>query len=129
MAANDQSAASPKWMFWTSWVLSVLPMPLFLMSAYMKLSNAPEVVEGFKDWPANVGLILGVVELTCVILYLIPQTAVLGAILLTGYLGGAVATHVRQGEAFIIPFIFGVVLWLGLYFRDARLRQLVPLRW
>ena len=68
------------------------------------------------------------VELACVLLYVIPQTAVLGAILLTGYLGGAVATHVRAGEPFWFPIIFGILIWLGLVLRDARIRALVPLR-
>ena len=71
---------------------------------------------------------IGITELVCTILYVIPQTAVLGAILLTGYLGGAVVTHVRMGEPFILPALFGVVLWLGLYLRDPRLRVLIPFR-
>jgi hypothetical protein len=119
---------TPKWMFWTGWVLTLLPMPLFMMSAAMKLSGAPEVLEGFKDWPANVALGIGIVELACVVLYLIPQTAVLGAVLLTGYLGGAIATHVRLGQPIVFPIAFGVVIWLGLFFRDARIRQLLPWR-
>jgi len=71
------------------------------------------------------------VLLVCTVLYLIPLTSVLGAILLTGYLGGAVATHVRAGEglfSLVFPIIFGVLIWLGLYLRDDRLRALVPLR-
>jgi hypothetical protein len=69
-----------------------------------------------------------VVELCCVLLYLIPQTAVLGAILLTGYLGGATATHVRVDEAYFMPVVVGILVWLGLYLRDPRLRALVPWR-
>jgi hypothetical protein len=128
MSSDNHAASPPKWMHWTGWVLTLLPMPLFLFSAYMKLSNAPPVAEGFKDWPANIALVLGIVELACVVLYLIPQTAVLGAVLLTGYLGGAIATHVRLNESIIFPVVIGVVLWLGLYLRDARLRALLPLR-
>ena len=128
MSADNQAATPPKWMHSTGWVLTLLPMPLFLLSAYMKLSNAPPVVEGFKDWPANTALVLGIVELACVVLYLVRQTAVLGAVLLTGYLGGAIATHVRLNESIIIPIAFGIVIWLGLYFRDARVRALLPLR-
>jgi Mn2+/Fe2+ NRAMP family transporter len=71
---------------------------------------------------------LGVVELASAVIYLIPQTAVLGAILLTGYMGGAIATHVRLEEPFIIQTMIGVVVWLGIFLRDARLRQLIPLR-
>jgi hypothetical protein len=71
---------------------------------------------------------LGILELTCTVLYLIPQTAVLGAILLTGYLGGAIATHVRLGEGIIMHVVIGIVFWLGIYLRDSRLRALIPLR-
>jgi len=74
-------------------------------------------------------LTLGIVEASCAILYLIPRTAVLGAILVTGYLGGAVATHARVGDpAFITPALLGVIAWLGLFLRDRRVRALIPLR-
>ena len=81
-------------------------------------------------WPTSVALVVAVLELGSLALYLIPQTAVLGAILLTGYLGGAVATHVRIGEYWQcwIPVAFGVLVWLGLFLRDARVRALIPLR-
>src|SRR5262245_44945443 len=132
MSTESQPATSPKWMFWVGWVLSVLPIPLLLMSAFSKITKAQQVVEGFQkfNFPSEIMVPLGLVELGCTILYLIPQTAVLGAILLTGYLGGAVCTHIRAGEygQAIAPFAFGVVLWLGLFFRDARIRQLAPLR-
>jgi hypothetical protein len=72
--------------------------------------------------------IFGILEVTCVVIYLIPRTAILGAILLTGYLGGAIATHARVGDPFVIPLILGVVVWAGLYVRDERLRSLIPLR-
>jgi hypothetical protein len=68
------------------------------------------------------------VEIGCTVVYLVPRTAVLGAILLTGYMGGAMATHVRIGESFIIQFLVGVVLWLGIFLRDARLWALIPVR-
>ena len=67
-------------------------------------------------------------ELSCTIIYLIPRTSVIGAILLTGYLGGAIQTHLRVGDAFVAQFIFGVVIWGGLYLRDTRLRALIPFR-
>ena len=69
-----------------------------------------------------------IVEVVCAVIYAIPQTSILGAILLTGYLGGAVSTHVRAGEPFFLALIVGVLVWLGLYLRDERLRALVPLR-
>jgi hypothetical protein len=79
-------------------------------------------------YPVSITVPLLIVEIICVILYAVPQTAVLGAILLTGYLGGAVATHVRAGEPWFFPVIVGVLVWLGLVLRDPRLRSLVPLR-
>ncbi|MBI1348042.1 DoxX family protein [bacterium] len=114
----------------TGWVLSLLPMPLFAMSTAMKFLQPKEVTEGMTKfgWPMEIVSTLGVIEGACLILYIIPRTSVLGAILLTGYLGGAIATHVRVGDAWIMPFLFGVLLWLGLYLRDYRLRALVPFR-
>jgi Mn2+/Fe2+ NRAMP family transporter len=73
--------------------------------------------------------LIGILEIACTVIYVIPRTSVLGAILLTGYLGGATATHVRIGDpSFFGPVIFGVLVWLGLWLRDARLRALLPLR-
>lgn len=114
----------------TGWVLGLLPAPLFILSAVMKFAPPPEIREASEKagWTGDVMFALGFVELACLTIYLIPQTAVLGAILLTGYLGGAIATHVRAGEPFWIPLLIGVILWLGVYLRDARLRALVPLR-
>jgi hypothetical protein len=111
------------WRLWTGRVLSGLPVPLLLLSASMKLSHPPMVVERFVGklgYPASVLPALAVLELFCTIVYVVPRTAVLGAVLLTGYLGGAVATHVRVGEAFVVPLLLGVLLWAGLYLRDAR---------
>ena len=71
---------------------------------------------------------IGLIELTCAILYAIPRTAALGALLLTAYLGGAVATHVRAGEPAFAPILIGVLVWGGLFCRDARVRDLLPLR-
>ncbi len=71
---------------------------------------------------------LGVFEIGCVLLYLIPATSILGAILFTGYLGGAILAHLRVGEPFIPQMVIGVLVWLGVFFRDYRLRQLIPLR-
>lgn len=116
--------------FWGSWVMSLLPMPLLFLSVYFKLSSAPQAMEGFikYGYPQQSLLIIGIVEMLCAVLYLIPRTAVLGAILLTGYLGGAASTHIRVGEPFFIPILFGVLLWGGLYLRDERLRSLIPWR-
>ena len=80
-------------------------------------------------YPSGLIVPIGVVELACVVLYVIPRTAVLGAVLLTGYLGGAIATHVRLSDpSFAGPLIFGIMVWAGLYLREPRLRALLPLR-
>jgi hypothetical protein len=115
---------------WTGRILSALPIPLLLMSAAMKLASVAPVVEGFKKFgfPDGAAFAIGLVELACVILYVIPQTAVLGAILLTGYLGGAAVTHIRVSEPWFAPVVMGVILWMGLYLRDPRLRELAPWR-
>jgi hypothetical protein len=127
---TTKAPAAPKKMFWSGWVISLLPMPLLFMSAWFKLSSAPPALEGFVKYgyAAPVLFPIGIVEVLCTVLYLIPRTAVLGAILLTGYLGGAASTHVRAGEPFIIPILLGVLLWGGLYLRDERVRALLPLR-
>ncbi|EPX63859.1 membrane protein [Cystobacter fuscus DSM 2262] len=132
--SSPHAAAAPptgKAMLWTGRVLSGLSVALFLMSAVMKLSQNPQVVQGWQGqqgYPLSTLVPIGVVELLCVVLYAVPRTAVLGALLLTAYLGGAVATHVRISDPFTSPIIIGVVVWAGLYLRDARIRALVPLR-
>ena len=115
----------------TGWVLSVLPALAMFMSATMKFLKPPAVLDGMEHfgWPARMLLILGVVETTCAVLYLLPRTAALGAILVTGYLGGAVATHARLGDPnFVTPALLGVLVWLGLFLRDRRVRALIPFR-
>jgi len=117
--------------FWIGWIISVLPVFAMVMSAAMKLAKVPAAVEGFKKfgYPEPLLMVLGIVELSCAVLYLIPSTAALGAILVTGYLGGAVATHARLSDPhFILPFLLGVLAWLGLFLRDRRVRALIPLR-
>lgn len=123
--------ANPTWMPWVGRGLSALPILGMAMSAGMKLAHPPQVIEAFTGkfgYHQEALVVLGVVELLCVILYLIPRTAVLGAVLMTGYLGGAVATHVRVSDIFLAPLLLGVVAWGGLYFRDERVRNLLPLR-
>ena len=110
--------------------MSALPALMLLFSGVMKLMKPPSVVEGFTrlGYPASLALGIGIVEIVCVIVYLIPRTSILGAILLTGYLGGATATHVRIGEPFFMPIVLGILVWGGLFLRDDRLRALIPLR-
>lgn len=122
-------AAQPKWMTITGWILSIAPCLMLAMSATMKFLRPPEMAAQFEKfgYPSTVWTPLGVVEATCAVLYLLPPPRVLGAVLLTGYLGGAIATHVRVSDPFIPPLVLGVVLWLGLFFRDARVRALLPI--
>jgi hypothetical protein len=118
-------------MLWTGWVLSALPILMMLFSAAMKFSNRSDVVAMFVGklgYPEGTLFTIGVVELACAVLFAIPQTAVLGAVLVTGYLGGAIATHVRVGDPFAPPLALAVMAWVGLYLRDERLRELLPLR-
>ena len=115
---------------WAGYIIGALPVLLLLMSAVMKLIKPPPVVEGFAHLglPESLALGLGILELACTVAYVVPQTSVVGAILLTGYLGGATVTHLRVGDAFFMPVILGILVWGGLYLRDARLRALIPLR-
>jgi uncharacterized membrane protein YphA (DoxX/SURF4 family) len=115
---------------WVGRVISGLVAIVFVVSASMKLKGGPELAEGMAHFglPEAMVLPLAILELTCVALYLIPSTSVLGAILLTGYMGGAVCTHWRVGDVFIVPILVGVLVWLGLYLREDRLKALLPLR-
>ena len=133
MVANVQVAPLPVKGVWAGRVVSWLPALFLLLDGAAKLFKPAPVIEGTVKlgYSESVIIPLGVVLIACTVLYLVPRTAVLGAILLTGYLGGAVATHVRVGDGiFPVAFgiTFGVLLWLGLYLRDARLRELLPLR-
>jgi TRAP-type C4-dicarboxylate transport system permease small subunit len=123
-------ATVSKGALWTERVLSALPVLFMLFGVAYSFARADKVKADFAKYgyPEHHLQRLVIVELICVILYIIPQTAVLGAILLTGYLGGATATHVRVSEPFFFPIIVGVLIWLGLYLREPRLRALVPFR-
>jgi hypothetical protein len=116
---------------WTGRVLSALPVLMMLGGAIYSLIKPAAVREGFAQfgYPERFFTAIIITEIVCVLLYVIPQTAVLGAILLTGYLGGATATHVRIADpAFVMPILMGVVVWLGLFLREPRLRGLIPIR-
>lgn len=133
MQSESQRHDVSKSSLWAGRIISGLPALFLLVDGVMKLVKPAPVVEATVrlGYPESVILGLGIVLLASTILYLIPTTSVLGAILLTAYLGGAVATHVRVGESLfsiIFPIVFGSLIWLGLYLRDARLRSLVPLR-
>ncbi len=119
---------------WIGRIVSGLPALFLLVDGAMKLVKPAVVVEATTKLGYSESLIvpIGIILIACTLLYLIPTTSVLGAILLTAYLGGAVATHVRAAEGgvfpIIFPIIFGALLWLGLYLNDTRLRALIPLR-
>jgi hypothetical protein len=121
-----------KWKLWTGRALSALPIAAMVLSATGKLSHAPGVVEQMTakfGYPERLMTPIGLLEVLCAVLYAVPRTAVLGAVLVTGYLGGAIATHVRvEDPAFAMPFLLGVIAWGGLYLRDPRVSAILPLR-
>jgi hypothetical protein len=96
----------------------------------MKFTAGPQVQAGFEHLglPPSMMLPLAILEMTCVVIYLVPATAVLGAILLAGFIGGAICTHWRVGDPFFVQIVIGLLVWLGVWLRDARLRDLIPLR-
>ena len=133
MQSNAHVVPVSKKALWAGRILSALAALFLLADGVAKLFKPAPVVEGTIQlgYPESVIVGLGIVLTACTILYLIPRTSVLGAILLTGYLGGAVATHVRVGGPLfnvIFPVVFGALVWGGLFLRDTRLRALIPLR-
>jgi hypothetical protein len=131
---NAAPTCAPNWMRRLGCVLSGLVILFMLMDATMKFLQLPIVVETTLQlgWPVSTVVPLGIVLLLSTALYAVPRTSMLGAVLLTAYLGGAVATHARIGSPLFSHVLFGVyvglLLWAGLYLRDARLRALIPLR-
>jgi hypothetical protein len=130
MQNDSQPVSVSKKMFWAGWILTTLMVLMFLFSAVMKFIMPPDVVEGFAhlELPESFALGLGILELACAVIYLVPRTAVLGAILLTGYLGGAILTHLRVGDPFVSPIVVGVLVWGGIFLREPRLWALIPWR-
>ena len=116
---------------WTGRVMSALPVLLVLFGSVVKLMKTASVLEAFAraGLPERLIIPVGVIELVCVIVYVIPQTAVLGAILMTGLLGGATLTNLRIGDpTYPMPVVLGMLAWGGLFLRDVRLRDLIPIR-
>ena len=134
MESDSKTTSVSKKALWAGRIVSALPVLFLLMDGVMKLFKPAVVVDAtLKVGYAESTIVpLGIVLLACTILYVAPLTSVLGAILLTGYLGGAVATHTRVGDPLfshvLFPTYLGALIWLGLYLRDARVRALVPLR-
>jgi hypothetical protein len=135
---GDAAAASPtrpsQAALWTGRILSGLSVAFLLFDATMKVLELQAAVEGTTQlgYPADVLVGIGLVQLACLVLYVVPRTAVLGAVLWTGYLGGAVATHVRVGSPLfshtLFPLYVAAMIWGGLWLRDQRLRALLPVR-
>ncbi len=130
MQSATEKATVSKKMLWAGRVVSAIPAFLVLFGAIPKVLVAASMVDGFKraGYPEHLVLVVGIIELVCSIVYLIPRTRVLGAILMTGVLGGAIATNLRIGDPTLIaPAILGVLVWGGLFLRDERVRALIPL--
>ena len=134
MQSSPQTVPVSRKRLWAGRIMSALPSLFLLLDGIAKLVKPAPVVEGTVKlgYPETVILPLGVVLILSTILYVIPRTSVLGAILLTGYLGGAVATHVRVGNPLfthtLFPIYLGVFIWGGLYLGDGRVRALIPIK-
>jgi hypothetical protein len=124
---------SPK-TIWTGRILSGLAILFLSFDTAIKVLQLPFAIEGTTQlgYPESTVLVIGIIQLVCLVLYAIPQTSVFGAILFTGYLGGAIATHLRLGNPLfthiLFPIYVAVLIWGGLYAREPRLRPLIPLR-
>ena len=116
------------------WAATAIAALMIGASAAMKLAFVSGRMKEMSEAMAHLGiaeslvLTIAIIEILCVMLYLIPRTSILGAILLTGYLGGAVFTHLRVGDQVFGPLLPGILVWVGLYLRDPRIRALIPLR-
>ncbi len=130
----SQLVSLSKGSIWAGRILSILVILFMVFDSVLKFFKPAPVVDAFAKLGLPMGLCIPIatIALVCTLLYAIPQTSILGAILLTGYLGGAVVTHVRVGDPLfshvLFPTYVGALLWLGLYLRDNRLRSLLPLR-
>jgi hypothetical protein len=129
--ARDIMIEQKKWMTITGWIIAGLLGAMIFMGAVYGFKRPPEMMEQFTGrygYPESTITPILIAEVGSMLLFLIPQTSILGAILMTGYLGGATATHVRVHEAFFVPIVVGVMVWVSLYLRDPRIRALMPLR-
>jgi hypothetical protein len=133
MQSSSDIENASKGMLWTGRVLSGFMALFFIFDGVGHLMKPAPVVEAFArlGYPLSASVWIGLLALICTAIYVTPRTSVLGAILLTGYLGGAVSTQVRAGSSpfeTIFPVILGVLVWAGILVRDAQLRALIPLR-
>jgi hypothetical protein len=131
MQTHAQTTPASKKLLWPGLIISAIPVLFMLFDSIIKIIKIGPVVESFAQlgYPVDLARSIGIVELLCVIIYMIPRSAVLGAILLTGFLGGATAVKLRfEDPWFLFSVGIGVLVWLGLFLRDDRLRILIPLR-
>jgi hypothetical protein len=130
MQLTMEAAPVSKANLWIGRAIGGFAVLFLLFDAVIKPMKIGPVQEAFAHLglPIHLALAIGLLELACTVLYVIPRTAVLGAVLLTGFLGGATAIHVRVGDPFFFPSIIGAMIWAGLYLTDSRLRALFPLR-
>lgn len=135
--AVSQSLSGPadasKGARWAGWIITALVVLFLFFDGITKIMKAPAVMEAFArlGYPARLAPVIGTILVVCTVIYLIPRTSILGAILLAAYLGGAVELNVRAGDpAFetCFPIIFGILVWLAVFLREPRLRALIPLR-
>jgi uncharacterized membrane protein YphA (DoxX/SURF4 family) len=129
---NVETRSPSKAKFRIGWVATILPVLVLLFSGVAKLlvPSSPELDENLRHigWRADQIPTLAVIEILCAVLFLIPRTAVIGAILVTGYMGGAIATHMRVGDVYIVQALLPILCWLGLWLREPRLWPLMPIR-
>lgn len=134
MDATAQAASPSKASIWIGRILSGLIVLFLIFDSIIKFLKPAPVLETFShlSLPISLANPLGIILIVCALLYAIPQTSILGAILLTGYLGGAVCTHLRSGDPLfshiLFPVYLGILVWLAIYLRDTRLRALIPFR-
>jgi hypothetical protein len=133
MLSTTQSIPTVKTSIWAGRIISALAILFLAFDTVIKLLNLAPAVEATTQlgYPASLVITIGLLELACLVVYTVPRTSVLGAILLTGYLGGAIATQVRASSplfSVVFPMIIGALIWGGLFVRDERLRALIPLR-
>jgi hypothetical protein len=130
MQSGTEVSPVSKKKLWAGRIVSALVVAMLLSSGVMKLIKPAAVVEEFArlGYPESVIFAIGIIELVCAAVYVVPRSSILGAILVTGYLGGATATHVRIGDPFFMPVVIGIAAWGGLFLRDGRLRALIPLQ-
>jgi hypothetical protein len=133
MQSSTQAGYVSKGRLWTGRIISALVVLFLLFDSITKVMKVRQVLEASAQlgYPVNAIVTIGIILLVCTALYVIPQTAVLGGILLTGYLGGAVAANLRIGSAMfntLFPIVFAALAWAGIFLRERRLGALIPLR-